>query len=302
MLNILKHTKANPREYTYVGIGSKSRYTDLAKITGDVDQILPCFLNNVNATIRAIHFDPQFVNDYDFLQVYFKSKGFVYDGVCWNSSDFRIEVIICPCNFDFNDEFMKSLVSQTIQQKTQLVVQLYNGQELTDIFKKLYNEFQDEDREYIRQNVLFDITYGTECHCMTKMTEHAPMVDKDGKFYNFLLYDEAEMLESIGVHPRINKLIESYIMKKLSKVLNEDHVNYRRATRGEEMMFRNKPYGVDPEEIMNSLLSSVREILSILNKLGSLTDEKKALFDTYSQNYRDMDMYKWYTDMTKLYK
>lgn len=302
MLDVLKHTQANPRDYTYLGIGSKSRYTELNKITADVDQILPCFLNDVKTTIRAIHFDPQFSTDYDFLQIYFQSKGFVYDGVSWNSPDYRIEVIICPRNFDFNDSFMRSLVLQIIQQKAQLVVQLYNGGELTDIFRKFYNESQPEDRAYIHDNVLFDITYGTECHCSTKMTEHAPMVNMHGKFYNFLLYDEAEMLESIGVHPRINKLIESYVMKKLSKVLNEDHVNYRRATRGEQLLFPGKPYGIDPEEIMNSLLSSIREILSILNKLGSLTDERKALFEEYSRNYRDMDMYKWYSDMTKLYK
>jgi hypothetical protein len=302
MQNILNYTKANRREYTYLGVGTKSRYNSLDKITGDVDQILPCFLNNVNTTIRAIHFDPLFVNDCDFLELYFKSKGFSFDGLCWYSSDYRIEVIICPRNFNSNDNFLESLVTQTIQEKTQLVVQFYNGQELTDIFKNIYNNSYPEEKAYIRENVLFDITYGTECHCMTKLTEHEPMVDANGKFYNFLLYDEAEMLELIGLHPRMNKLIESYVMKKLSKVLNEDHVNYRRATRGEVFLFPNKLYGSDPEEIMNSLLSSIREILNILSKLNSLPEEKRLLFEEYSRNYRNMDMYKWYSDMTQLYK
>jgi len=302
MLDVLRYTDANPREYTYLGIGSKNRTNDLAKFTPDLDQILPCFLKDVKKTIRAIHFDPAFSNDYNFLTSYFKAKGFTNDGNVWNSADFRIEVIICPRIFDLEDDFIRSLVTQTIQQKGQLVVQMFTGQELSNTFKKLYGQFEGRDKEYIRQNVLFDITYGTNCHCMTNMTEHAPMLDKNGKFYNFLLFNEVEMLQSIGLHPKMNKFIEIHIMKKLSTVLNEDHVNYRRAIRGEELLFRDKPYRADPEEIMLNLLMSVREILNILNKLGSLTEEKKALFETHSRNYRDMDMYKWYTNMTKLYK
>jgi hypothetical protein len=302
MLDVLKYTQANPREYTYLGIGSKNRHNDLAKFTPDLDQILPCFLNDVQKTIRAIHFDPEFSKDCNFLASYFKSKGFTNDGNVWISKDFRIEVIICPRMFDFEDEFAKTLIKQTIQQKAQLVVQMFTGQELSNTFRKLYGQFEGRDKEYIRQNVLFDITYGANCHCMTNMTEHAPMLDKNGKFYNFLLFDEVEMLQSIGLHPKMNKFIEIHVMKKLSTILNEDHVNYRRATRGEELLFPNKPYQADPEEIMRNLLISVREILNILNKLGSLTEEKKALFETYSRNYRDIDMYKWYTEMTKLYK
>jgi hypothetical protein len=302
MRNILNYVQANPREYTYLGIGSKNRTNDLTKFTPDLDQILPCFLKDVKKTIRVIHFDPAFSNDYNFLSSYFKSKGFTNDGHVWISEDFRIEVIICPQMFDFEDDFIRPLIRQTIEHKAQLVVQAYTGWELSNIFKKLYGEFEGRDKEYIRQNVLFDITYGTECHCMTNMTEHAPMLDKNGKFYNFILYNEAEILQSIGLHPRMNKLIEIHIMKKLCTVLNEDHVNYRRAIRGEELLFKNKPYDTNPEDIMNSLLTTVREILNILNKLGSLTDDKRTLFETHSRNYRDMDMYKWYTNMTKLYK
>lgn len=302
MFDVLSYTKANPREYTYLGIGSKNRTNDLAKFTPELDQILPCFLNDVKKTIRAIHFDPEFSNDYNFLEMYFKAKGFMNDGNVWISSDFRIEVIICPRLFDFENGFAKALIKQTIEQDAQLVVQLYNGRELSDIFRKLYGQFDGRDKEYIQQNVLFDITYGVDCHCMPNMTEYAPILDKNGKFYNYLLFNEVEILQSIGLHPKMNKLIEIYVMKKLSTILNEDHVNYRRATRGEELMFLNKPYGTNPEDIMNSLLTSVREILDILNKLGSLTEEKKALFETCSRNYREMDMYKWYTEMTKLYK
>uniref|UniRef100_A0A6C0B2G2 Uncharacterized protein n=1 Tax=viral metagenome TaxID=1070528 RepID=A0A6C0B2G2_9ZZZZ len=302
MFEVLNYTAANPREYTYLGIGSKNRTNDLAKFTADLDQILPCFLNDVKKTIRAIHFDPEFSRDYNFLNSYFKAKGFMNDGNIWISKDFRIEVIICPRMFDLEDNFIHSLVTQTIQQKGQLVVQMFTGHELSNTFRKLYGQFEGRDKEYIRQNVLFDITYGANCHCMTNMAENAPMLDKNGKFINFLLFNEVEILQSIGIHPKMNKLIENQVMKNLSTVLNEDHVNYRRAIRGEELMFLNKPYGTNPEDIMNSLLTSVREILNILNKLGSLTEEKKALFETYSRNYREMDMYKWYADMTKLYK
>ena len=139
---------------------------------------------------------------------------------------------------------------------------------------------------------------------MTNMKEHAPMIDKNGNFYNFVLYDEEEILNSIGIHPRMDLLIKKHYTAKLSKILNEHHLNYRKASRGEPLMFPSSEYPRDalPQTIMNYLLSEIQTILQILDKLGALTDEKKLIFSIYSTNYMEIDMYKWYTEMTKLYK
>jgi hypothetical protein len=73
-MNLLQYCAANARDYTYIGIGSKNRTADIYNFTPDMDQILPCFLDNVkDKTIRVIHFDPLFAPEYDngFLKRYF---------------------------------------------------------------------------------------------------------------------------------------------------------------------------------------------------------------------------------------
>jgi hypothetical protein len=299
-MNILDYCAAYPREYTYIGIGTKNRTNDLEKFIPDFDQILPCFLDGVKKSIRAIHFDPAFRPDHDhgFLERYFQGKGFIQqEQYMWTSS--RIEVIVIPQNLS-DDSFLKEMIQQTIDSSSQLVVQQFTGHELLPLFKQLYLEFNPEQQSYIRQNVLFDITYGADCNCGTPMTQYAPVVDSDGHFYNFSLFTHEEQLAFIGRHPSLDKLIAKKILASLSKILNEDSVNYRKAVRGEPLLFKSDT--TNPEEIMRTLLRRVSEILAIMDKLGILTPEKKQLFATHSQNYKELDMYKWYSDMTKLYK
>ena len=254
-------------------------------------------------TIRAIHFDPEFSN-IEFLHEYFKSKGLIPEGYCmWRTPDFKMEVIINPIALTDKNFYWK-IVDQTVDLGSQLVVQEYTGHQLIEIFKEIYLNAAPNVRSYIRDNVLFDFTYGTECHCDTPMLEHYPLVDKYGKFYNFILYRDSEIPDLIGLHPKMDGLIERYINKKLSDELNHHHVNYRRATRGESFLYSTYEYpaGSSPGLIMSVLLKKISDILVILQRLGKFTPEKKELFDTYSKNYKDIDMYKWYTEMMKLYK
>jgi hypothetical protein len=307
--DLISYCSSNSREYTYIGIGSKNRVNEVSKFTPDMDQIMPCFLDTIkDKTIRMIHFDPQFATeDNNFLTRYFNSKGFSVQDIgghrSWVSSDFRIEVIIVSEMFDENSLFLKAMMSQAIKYKSKLVVQMYTGSSMDKLFKNLYYCFIESEKQYIRDNILFDITYG-DSHCMTNMTENAPMIDKNGKFYNFLLYSENDMFNSIGLLPKMDELIKVHVMKKLSTILNENHVNYRKAVRGEPLLFNSPYYGIfaKAEEIMQVLLGQTRDLLSLLEKLGSLSKEKQDLFNVCSKNYNEMDMYKWYSEMTKLYK
>ena len=305
-MNILEYCNANTRDYTYIGIGSKNRYSDLDKFTDEIDQILPCFLEKVTCTIRVIHFDPFFAPEYDngFLNMYFEAKGFSkVDQYLWVTPDHRIEVLIIPQKFD-EDDFLYKMIEQAIKYSSKLIVQKYTGQHLVPQFKGLYGLFSKEHKHYIRNNVLFDITYGTDCHCMTNMKTHAPMTDPSGNFYNFVLYDEQEILNSIGLHPKMDEFITKYFRSKLSEILNENHVNYRKATRGEPLMFPSTKYPSHalPQAIMNYLLSEVKSILNILDRLNVVTDDQMQIYNIYSTNYMEIDMYKWYSEMTKLYK
>lgn len=305
-MNILEYCNANVRDYTYIGIGSKNHFSELEKFTPEVDQILPCFLNAVPGTIRIIHFDPFFAPEHDkgFLDMYFKSKGFEKpDEYTWLTPDHRIEVLIICQQFTDNT-FLSRMIDQAIRYSTKLVVQKYNGEELVPLFKKIYSQYSEQSKEYIKKNVLFDITYGSDCQCMTNMKIHAPMLDNAGDFYNFVLYDEHEILDSIGILPKMDELIKKYYTAKLSKVLNDNHVNYRRATRGESHMFPSMyyPANCEPYVIMKYLLEEIGSILQIFNKLGILTDEKKQIYNLYSANYIETELYAWYMEMTKLYK
>lgn len=303
MDDIIDYCNSNPCDYTYLGIGSKNRYDDIEKLTPDLDQILPPFLDKVKTRIRCIHVDPRFSEDTGFLKAYFALKKFKKYYGSWVSQDNRIEVIIV-CEFFQNNDILRKLIDQTIEHKTQLVVQQYTGAQLISVFKMLYSNFSASEQEYIRNNVLFDITYGADCSCMTPMTQYEPLMDHRGCFYNFTLYNETQIIGSIGLHPKMDILIKQYVTAKLSQILNEDHVNYRKATRNETLMFPSSDYdvGATADMIMSVLLNKVKVILGILKRLGSLTQEKQDLFNKYSQNYKSMDMYTWYSDMTKLYK
>ena len=299
---ILKYCELNPREYTYIGIGSKNRY-DNEKFTKEIDQIFPVFLDKVDTTIRIIHFDPRF-EEQEFLKQYFSFRNIrKLDYTTWLSDDHRIEVIINPVYFD-DTNFFYEMMKLMIKQKTKLVVQQYTGKELLETFKQLYVLFSHSEKEFIRANILFDFTYGEACHCDTPMLEYEPLIDTFGDFYNFTLLNEKEIYQLIGANSRIDKLIEKYVNSNLSRVLNENHVNYHKALRGESLMFHSTDYDANekPQVIMNILLKRVQGILDVLNKLGKLSAEKKELFSRYSQNYLSMDVYKWYEQMTKLYK
>lgn len=303
-MDIVSYCNANPREYTYIGIGSKNRTNELISFTKDLDQILPCFLDTVTKTIRVIHYDPKFApeDDNGFLYKYFTAKGFLPFNNLWVSPDFRIEVIIIP--HEFTDERMfTGYIKHAINSRSQLVVQAYSGVELASMFRQLYMAFPPADQAYIKENILFDITYGTDCGCMTPMTQFAPLINKRGTFYNFLLYTREEKMAIIGENPRIDELIATGIYQDLSKILNENSVNYRKAVRGEPLMFIGH-YSQDasPEEIMTVLLNQVGNLLNVLDRLKLLTPEKKNVFMTCSSNYKTTDMYKWYIEMTKLYK
>jgi hypothetical protein len=151
------------REYTYIGIGSAQRTTKLSAFTEDMDQILPTFLNDIGSTIRVIHFDPRF--DPDFLNLYFRSKGFDANDGVWTTPDKRIEVLIHYTEFH-DISFLQSMMLHAHIHKSKLVVQMYTGGSLYSTANTLFKMFPDS----IKKSVLFDITYGENEGCMTPMT------------------------------------------------------------------------------------------------------------------------------------
>lgn len=295
-------------DYTLFNIGSSPRTLKLDEFTPDVDQLLPVFmldiLKNTQKSFYIVHVDPAF--NYpgvpEFLNTYFTSKGFHKDGG-WISSDGRVEVKIIPELFSFvtHTSIIHQLIMQTITNPIKLIVQQYSGPELLPEFEKFLNS---EFRDIILKNVLFDITYGADCHCMTPLTQHAPIFDKNADFCNLAFYDEAHSIELIGIDKRIDKLIRIRILKRFSQILNDNHVNYRKALNGDTHLFPSSLYSgkETPDKIMEILLKELSGYMRVLDKLDWLTPEKKQIFSEYSTNYKSIDVYKWYSEMSKIYR
>jgi hypothetical protein len=297
--------KYYPREYTYVGIGSANRTSDITAFNEDMDQILPLFLDDIFEPIRVIHFDPEFKKNTEFLKLYFYEKGFIpspREYNTWIRDD--MEVIIMDIPFVEDDGFMIDLIATTVDYMYKLVVQRFTGAELIPYFQTILDRYYPNNMEVLKY-VLFDMTYGTNCNCMTPMTRYRPIVDHKGNFYNLAFYSDESLLSLSGIDPMIDNLLLVRTKNNFSKTLNNHHVNYRKKSRGEEFMFPTCNMYNDAsslDEIMSALLEKLKVYMRIFRQLGYLTPEKEAIFTTCSNNYKDEDLYRWYCEMAKIYK
>jgi len=269
--NVLEYSEANPREYTYIGIGS-APYLSLDKLDERWDQILPKFLieyiQSTDETIRVIHIDPEFNRHLEKMKEYFKngnwkkqiSLEFEYDNSdemhIWRTNDHRIEIILIPDSFhhpnrwseEDNEWFFQKYVNLTLKYKYKLVVQEYTGHELNDLRKKLYNECLD--KETFKKKILIDVTYGNDCHCGTNLSKYRPFYDEYLDFYNMTLLTKQEMINIIGKNQ-------------------------------------------DIDEIMHILQHELNQIFSVFEMLNLMSSEKKDLITILFQKYKEYDMYQW---------
>ena len=272
--------RQEPRDFTYIGIGSCPQ----RELNDETDQILPVFLQELKSTsIRAIHFDPMFKMDE--MDAYFKTKNIPRKSeTTWSNGSIEIILSKEPIYHPEHDWFLKEMVDKVLEAGGRLVVQEFTGRELSDTCKLIYTSILSKN--IFRKKILFDITYGEACHCVTNMTKYKPLYDAEGNFYNFTLYSLKEMIGYIGISKQIDAIIYSYFYKEYKTILNDMHVNYRR-----NLMKMDNATGEDPDEIMVSLQHKLKSFFPILRALVNLKEvELCALFD----NYRVYDIYKWY--------
>ena len=302
---ILARCSALPKDFTYVGIGS-APHDPPEKITALWDQVLPVFimelLNTTDKTLRAIHFDPAF--SIDAMTDYFKMKlpdlSLTTDSYHWIWSNSRIEIIISrepiyhhskytddPLS---NDNFLKKITYHVLETNGQLVVQEFSGRELTDTLKNIYSELSPDQKRLFKKRILFDITYGEACHCMTDMTKYKPLKMSNGDFYNFLLYSRDEMNSIIGHSKKTDAIIYHYFYKEYAEILDGLHLIYRRNTNKAD-----NATDEDPDEVMALLQRKLTELLPIFKALDTFSAEKEASLKLLFTTYREHNMYKWYT-------
>ena len=303
MESILAKCLEVPKDFTYLGIGSAA-HDPPEQITDAWDQVLPVFimelLRDTKKTLRVIHFDPRFV--LDDLTRYFILKKLKLsllseDETGWVWSNKRIEVIISKLYLYHTSEdwFLRDLAKEVLRTDGQLVVQEFSGQELGETFKWVYSEIEPIQKKLFKKKIIFDITFGEACHCMTDMSKYKPLYTPDGSFYNFTLYTSREMKEHVGLSKQIDTIIFTYFHKLYKEILNRLHLTYRRNARKLE-----NATDEDPDEVMMKLQTEISELFPIFRALHVLTPEKETFLQQLFMNYREHDMYKWYNMVNNL--
>jgi hypothetical protein len=292
---------------TYVGIGSCPHAATVAELTDEWDQLIPVFVRDAMARgvrVRLIHYDPQFAYRQEFLAEYFTARGFRHSGEAegdgeWVSGKASITLLDREIHHPDDDGILAELAEEAIQTKGKLIVQEFTGHELTETLNALYAK--TSSRSSFKRNVLIDMTYGTDCNCMTDMVKYKPLYMENGEFINMLLYDESEMLSHIGKSDKINALIKIYIVKKYLETVNLQ-VDYRRRRMGGTVIFPCDAYGNSstPDEIMAYLQRKLRPILNVLDTLGLMNDQKWSDINKLFTDYEHVDMYKWNTKMREM--
>lgn len=301
--SILELASTQPKDLTYVGIGSCPHDT-IDKITDAWDQVYPVFIREVDPkkTLRLIHFDPQFT--LGTTTEYFKMKipdlSLTTTNQYWVWSNSRMEIIISKepiyhkSRFsnspESSDWFLRELSLGILKTGGQLVVQEFTGQELSDTFKSIYSTVYEDQKRLFKKRILFDITYGEACHCMTDMTKYKPLKMSNGDFYNFLLYSRDEMNSIIGHSKKTDAIIYHYFYKEYAEILDGLHLIYRRNTNKAD-----NATDEDPDEVMALLQRKLTELLPIFKALDTFSAEKEASLKLLFTTYREHNMYKWYT-------
>jgi hypothetical protein len=329
--NVYEFSLANPREYTYIAIGSSPRTIILNDFTSKIDQLLPQFLvdeikdkNKSDRTFRIIHIDPYTIVSIKFLHEYFKSRSsvigldFEFDETAemliWRTTDHRVEIIFLFVTiFHGNDLqmltvnnlvddtwFLEKMIEITLNNKHQLFIQEFSGNPIDNTQKLTFNKYKDNYS--LRNLYLNNIFMHDECHCGFNIEKFSPVLKPDGSFYNFKLYDYDEMTNLIGTNDKINIIIKDYFLNKYSGDLNKHHINYYRRLKGENLLYSCDKYdhSTPPDIIMKILLDELEKSINILERIITISDEIKKRKIELFQNYIIFDPHKWRIEVGKL--
>jgi len=317
---LLKFSFREPRDMTYFAIGSAPHMTvDQIAKSRKWDQIIPEFMvdiiNRTDKTIRIIHFDPEFSRKDEFLNQYFnryQKATFnltfnldTSDGLnVWKTDDHRIEVFIIAKPFnhltrhhgneEVHDDFLHELNEMTITSGNQLIVQEYTGHELGHLSKQMFHKSSNKD--LFKRKILYDVSYGNDCHCGTDLERYKPIYNEYGDFNNLTLFNSDEMKEHIGKNPEMDKILKVNFIKQFNTVLNI-HVDYRRRLQNlGDNLGRHHRYdnSSSADEIMSVLQDELTKCISILDRFQMITPNKINSMDFLFKNYKVIDMHKWY--------
>jgi len=315
LTEILRICNEDPKEFTYVGIGSCPHANSLHEINDQWDQILPLFLQDVfttSKTVRVVHIDPAFLYKWDFMKGYFEEKmpGSICEQISdtlyyWHTS--RADILLAALWIDHETHypFLKKLTETHLTYRAECIVQEYSGRELGPVFKKLFSETSDPDA--FKELILFDITYGVDCHCMTNMAKYNKLLYSKGHLINFTLYTREERVALIkrGISPILQDILRRHFTTEYKDVLNRLHVDYRRRLRNEPSLWEKVGHvddteGMTAEAIMDRLQLRLTDIVGVLHILGTTSVDKMGELKELFVHHRKIDIYDWYDRANKI--
>jgi hypothetical protein len=313
----LERANAEPRSFTYVGVGTNPHAATVEDLIDAWDQLVPVFVREQSKkTRRIMHFDPAFAHNMEFVKEYFAKKYpmLVYTAPSekpyhsWISPQF--EVLLTSETLDYknlwypdqadHEPFLTKLTTTVIDTGGHLILQDFTGRNPLDTFNALYKASLQP--QIFKRRILFDITYG-ESSCQTDLTVYKPIYNRRGDFINFTLFSSDEVRENIGFDSRLDGLIKGYFLAKYREALNKHHVNYRRRLAGDDCLTTCAFYDkmASPHLIMGVLQQNLKEYISIFRELHMVDKSKETSFNELMDNYITIDVYKWNSLVNKLF-
>jgi len=292
------------RDNIYVAIGS-APHCDIESYDDQRNQLFPPFVREMGGTWTLIHVDPEFNDPKQqvFINTYFKRMGFVKGSPTMYIHPY-IDALFIPTHMENTErlEFLTQITKRTIQRKKKLFVQQFIGHELYPDFEKVLKRFTNDEFDYVKQNIIWDVTYGKDCSCMTDMTLCRPL-RLGSELFNLACMTQQEVLNCIGKQPEIDNILSHVLTIKYKKYIETHHVNYRRRIMGLDVYHQTSEYDSDaqPEKIMEFICKSLYPIIEILNKLRKIPQEVYDKQLDMLNNYYLHDIHQWYSTMKGIY-
>jgi hypothetical protein len=284
----------------YIGIGS-APHCSFEQYTDRNNQMFPKFVREMGGNWTLINVDPMFDRE-NLVDKYFTSLGFIRSDYNQYSNKNTDAIFLLQYMEDEQrNVFLIDIMKRVIAEKKRLVVQQYTGSELIPTFERILKLFPN-DQEYIRNNILWDITYGRDCCCMTDMSVWKPILTDTG-FFNLACMTDDEIVAQVGKDPRIDELISFKFKTEYRRLINVHHVNYRRRVKGMDNYTKTPEYtsNATPEEIMMIFSCLLYPVMKVLKRVSEISEEKYAQQMDMVNNYHLHDVYKWYSFMCGIY-
>lgn len=314
MKNIIEkliHDSSNdPRQVTYVGIGTYPyQVNNIDNYTDDRNQMFPLFVRKASEgkSIRVINIDSGFVKENIMGYQYLDSIGLTkvltdnktpYE--VWRN--IQIEFIIVPMDIQEEDRYhlCSQLSLQTFHTRNKIFVQEFSGRELIPSFTRFINEHR-QNLMFIRWNVIWDVTYGEECSCSTKLTEYPKVLLPEGEIFNLWTYthhDMLRMIESIK-NTNFNDIVYVVFKKYYKDTIMKHHANYRRSLIGLSHLYETTayPHNASSKKIMTYILDEIAIVMHGLKILSNKTQEELEAYTKKLISYEMYDPHKWYSDV-----